>query len=366
MKKRIVVASFVVLMGLLLATGCGLTPQFTYQGVLTDSSGTPLSGAVKITYTIYDAENGGTALYHETETKTLIDGRFDSVVGPSTVVGGLSPEDLAQPLWIEVQVNQGTITETLTPRQQLYGAPYAFTLMPGTVISDSFDATVDGAAGIRGIVTIVNKETSDPLPALRVQGVQGIELSDLSSSSDSNIGTIYSDQNFPGSDLKFVSNDHVIFSLDSDNSESTGFYIYNGTGSLVWYVTESGNMYASGTKSSVVQVDGQSRALYAVESPDVWFEDFGSGQLTNGQGFVEIDPLFAKSVNLNMEYHVFLTPLGDCNGLYIANKTATGFEVRELSGGTANVAFDYRIVAKRAGYEDVHMEVVPMDVEEEK
>lgn len=366
MKKRILVVSFVVLMGLLFATGCGLTPQFTYQGVLTDSSGTPLSGDVKITYTIYDAETGGTDIYHETQTKTLTDGRFDSVVGPSSITGSLAPEDLAKPLWVEVKVGNGTITETLTPRQRLYGAPYAFTLMPGTVISQTFDATVIGGSGVHGIVTIVNKEASDPLPALRVQGMQGIELAGLGNGDSNDIGTLYSDQSAPGSDLKFVSNDNVYFQLDNDNSEFAAFSIFNGTGHWVWYVDENGNTHASGTKSAVVQVDGQSRALYAMESPDVWFEDFGSGQLTNGQGFVEIDPLFAKSVNLNVEYHVFLTPLGDCNGLYIANKTATGFEVRELGGGTTNVAFDYRIVAKRAGYENTHMEVMPANVGEGK
>jgi hypothetical protein len=56
-------------------------------------------------------------------------------------------------------------------------------------------------------------------------------------------------------------------------------------------------------------------------------------------------------------YHVYLTPLGDCNGLYVANKTATSFEVRELRGGTSDPAFDYRIVAIRKGYEGVRMEV---------
>jgi len=30
--------------------------------------------------------------------------------------------------------------------------------------------------------------------------------------------------------------------------------------------------------------------------------------------------------------------------------------VRELGGGTSNISFDYRIVAKRRGYEDVRFE----------
>ena len=51
-------------------------------------------------------------------------------------------------------------------------------------------------------------------------------------------------------------------------------------------------------------------------------------------------------------------PKGDCKGLYIASETAEGFVVRELGGGSSNVNFDYRIVARRKGYEDIRMEDV--------
>jgi hypothetical protein len=52
---------------------------------------------------------------------------------------------------------------------------------------------------------------------------------------------------------------------------------------------------------------------------------------------------------------VFLTPNGDCKGLYVAQKSATSFVVRELGGGTSSIAFDYRIMAKRRGYEGIRM-----------
>lgn len=80
-------------------------------------------------------------------------------------------------------------------------------------------------------------------------------------------------------------------------------------------------------------------------------EDFGSGALVHGILKVTLDPAFAQTVNAGVEYHVFLTPGGDCKGLYVTNRTAEGFEVRELGGGISSVAFDYRIVARRAGYE---------------
>ena len=54
-------------------------------------------------------------------------------------------------------------------------------------------------------------------------------------------------------------------------------------------------------------------------------------------------------MNTEGEYRVFLTPKADCEGLYVTNQTATSFEVRELRHGKGDIAFDYRIVAKRSG-----------------
>jgi hypothetical protein len=48
-------------------------------------------------------------------------------------------------------------------------------------------------------------------------------------------------------------------------------------------------------------------------------------------------------------YHVFLTPYAETMGLYVAQRTARGFLVREQQGGTSNAPFSYRIVAKRKG-----------------
>ena len=120
-----------------------------------------------------------------------------------------------------------------------------------------------------------------------------------------------------------------------------------------WAVFAFGNLGATGTKSSVVPVENGKRqvALYAVESPGVWFEDYGSGQLISGVATVKIDPSYAQTVNTGVEYHVFVTPAGDCQGLYVTARTTTGFEVRELQHGKSNVAFDYRIIALRRGYE---------------
>jgi hypothetical protein len=97
-------------------------------------------------------------------------------------------------------------------------------------------------------------------------------------------------------------------------------------------------------------------ALYSMASPQSWHEDFGSGQLAGGRTTVALEPTFAQTVSTRTDYHVFLTPEGDCRGLYVSGKTPTGFEVRELEGGQSSVAFSYRIVALRRGYENVRLD----------
>jgi len=119
----------------------------------------------------------------------------------------------------------------------------------------------------------------------------------------------------------------------------------------------NGNLMCNGKITGVVGVEGGARkvALYSMQSPENWFEDFGSGSLSNGAVTIKLDPTFAQTVNTGTEYHVFLTPNGDSKGLYVSQKSATSFEVREQGGGSSNVAFDYRIVAKRSGYENVRL-----------
>jgi hypothetical protein len=117
----------------------------------------------------------------------------------------------------------------------------------------------------------------------------------------------------------------------------------------------SGDLHCTGVVSGDAQVDGGTRtvAMSAIESPVNWVEDFGSARLVNGAAVVELDPTYIQTVNSTLDYKVFPVPNGDCKGLYVTNKTATSFEVRELGGGTSSVDFDYRITAVRKNYETV-------------
>lgn len=103
----------------------------------------------------------------------------------------------------------------------------------------------------------------------------------------------------------------------------------------------------TGAKSAAVQhPDGSHRRLYALESPESWFEDFGRGEIVDGRAQIDLDPDFAALV-LSDSYHVFLTPEGESNGLYVQSRTPRGFVVQEQQRGTSSLEFSYRVVAKR-------------------
>lgn len=113
-------------------------------------------------------------------------------------------------------------------------------------------------------------------------------------------------------------------------------------------VSINGDFSATGMKSAIVVAkDGVARRLYCMEAPDSWFEDIQEASIAGGPVVIEIDRDFASVVDLDSTYHVFLTPHGDCNGLYVSNKTNHSFVVGELKKGASSVGFSYRIVAKR-------------------
>ena len=122
-------------------------------------------------------------------------------------------------------------------------------------------------------------------------------------------------------------------------------------------ISTGGHLACNGALGVVAPVDGGARqvALTAIQATEDRFEDAGSGQLADGEAVVNLEGTFGQTVNASIEYHVFLTPNGDCKGLYVAQKSPTSFVVRELAGGTSSIAFDYRIMAKRKGFEGIRM-----------
>jgi hypothetical protein len=142
-----------------------------------------------------------------------------------------------------------------------------------------------------------------------------------------------------------------------------GVVLTNGNVVVGGELVVTGGLVVLGTpKSAAVPFpDGSHRLLYCLESPESWFEDFGFGRLTDGQARIPLDPDFATTVNTDV-YHVFITAYDDNNGLFVTNRTNTGFEVRGRTSAR-EAEFSYRVVAKRKDIAPARLEKVTLPTE---
>lgn len=134
--------------------------------------------------------------------------------------------------------------------------------------------------------------------------------------------------------------DFAVVGWRSNNSNFSGYF--NGN-----------HVIANGTKTASVGTSKGNQLFYVTETPEVWFEDIGSGQLVNGRITIELDPLFLETVLIdeNHPMHVFITVNGECNDVYVI-PGKTSFEVVEKKSGNSNVRFSYRVMAKRLHFQD--------------
>jgi hypothetical protein len=90
--------------------------------------------------------------------------------------------------------------------------------------------------------------------------------------------------------------------------------------------------------------------MFCPEAPEVLFQDFGTGKLEGGFAHINLDPIFSKNITVNEKHplRIFIQLEGECNGVYVTNKTATSFDVKELQNGNSSVAFTWFVTANRS------------------
>jgi len=141
-----------------LLTGCTqLQPYFTYQGRLLRPNGATVpDGNYNVRYNLYKVSSGGVAVYTETETINVQKGLFNSVIGSNN--DNLPPDFFSEDLYLEVTING----QTLSPRQKLYGAPYAMSLVPESIVKGSvpITRTYAGQANTGATLGVINYDSS--------------------------------------------------------------------------------------------------------------------------------------------------------------------------------------------------------------
>jgi hypothetical protein len=127
-----------LLIAALSATAVGSVPQtISYQGVLRDAMGNTVpDGNYSITFSLYDVETGGSALWSETQSLFVEDCVLNAILGSVTPLS--LPFNVGY--WLGVSVDGGA---ELTPRVRLTGSPYAFTAV---------DVETDVVSSVEGVV----------------------------------------------------------------------------------------------------------------------------------------------------------------------------------------------------------------------
>jgi hypothetical protein len=146
MKRRgiFLLICVLVAISLLAALASAAIPQtINYQGFLTDSGDAPVNATVSMTFGIYDAPTGGSALWNETQDVTVTNGGF------SAVLGSVTPIDLP----FDVQYYLGVTVDAdaeMTPRQPLVSVPYTFKAATADSMATN---SVTGAMIANGTIT---------------------------------------------------------------------------------------------------------------------------------------------------------------------------------------------------------------------
>ena len=96
-------------------------PQLiNYQGRLVNGTNL-VNGSVGLSLRLFDASSGGTKLYEDSNTVTVADGLYSTLIGDGTNFGNLPTALETTNVWIEVAVNGAA----LSPRERLVSVAYA-------------------------------------------------------------------------------------------------------------------------------------------------------------------------------------------------------------------------------------------------
>jgi len=234
----------------------------------------------------------------------------------------------------------------------------------GLANGTSYSTLVGYASGVSGTGSIgIYGMSTGTVGAQRYGGYFSYDMDNDLSTSDANSPLAMlagRDDNYVGANIYFGGyfsggQDNVAATPntapDTNANGNSGDFAYVGA---QWGGTNY-KIIGNGTVSTIIKGEGENdHIMFAPEAPEILFQDFGTAKLINGKAEIKIDPILAKNIVVNEKHplKVFIQLEGDCNGVYVTNKSQEGFEVKELQNGTSNISFSYQIVATRADRTD--------------
>ncbi len=145
-----------------------------------------------------------------------------------------------------------------------------------------------------------------------------------------------------------------------NNATRAGGYFaafnYAGTSQAYAYVgsTVGGTarkIIGTNSVSEIIPTENHGRiTLTCPESPEYWYQDYGTVDIINGKAHVDLDPILKDIIFVNDSnpIRVFCTPVNLLyfNGVTVMNQTSTSFDLVELNGGEHSGKLYYQIIVK--------------------
>ncbi len=109
-----------------------------------------------------------------------------------------------------------------------------------------------------------------------------------------------------------------------------------------WAIDENGQFI-----TRIQTSGGNTKEMFAMQSPYSEFVFSSSSELVNGEAIINFDPDTCELIDETQPLKVNITLTGECSGIFVKEKSATGFIVKELGGGNSSSTFDWMVIAKR-------------------
>lgn len=315
--------------------------QIAYQGFLERSGGTPINDPVTLTFRLFDARDGGSLVWEETQADIPVtDGLFAATLGAVTPLESL---EFYRPLWLEVE--EAATGDVFEPRTELTATPYALSLVlpqvhnvpvggtalwiNNTDLGDGIRGEAQGA-GARGLYGQASAFTGDGVGVygrsngtfgfgVYGEGATGVHGASPSTGAEGALG-------LSGSLLAAG----VFGSIEPGFNRYAGFFdgdvAVTGGLTVADNLSVTGDLNVGGTKNFRIDhpLDPANRYLYhfAVESSEV-LNVYSGNVTTDAEGFATVTlPDWFGAINTDLRYQ--LTVIGTFAQAIIAEEVQDG------------------------------------------
>jgi len=308
-----------------------VSAKIPIQGRLTNASGVPLNGSYSIRMRLYDRSSGGTVLCEDTDTVSVKNGLFNAYMDHCN-----SSDVNGRQLYLGIKVRTDP---EMTPRQPIYPVPYAYSLRPGALISDTKDV----------ILTVRSTGTGDADALLTYAGGTGEAVTAYA---QNGVGVAAFSDEYVALQAysKGSSTNPGIFGCVATSSSACDPYRDDNAAGVMGYSQRDFGVYGVGGSGADGGVYAEANMVLGV---GVWAENNGNGMAIYGETSSTgtlLPTLYLVQKNSNGNFVVGANGLGGTR-YWRVDRTGKGFFNGGTQTGGADFAEQIPVAGKESDYE---------------